>query len=113
MHLCDSLFPIGSFGYSDGLETATASGAIASVDDLRAWLDVCLDETIARTEGPALRLAWLAIDRGDWDRLLAIDEELTALRPASSLRRSSRAMGQRLVTTWQRLHPDVRPPDYL
>ncbi|HEV3140717.1 MAG TPA: urease accessory UreF family protein [Vicinamibacterales bacterium] len=108
LHLCDSLFPIGSFGYSDGLETATACGAIASVDDLRAWLDVCLDETIARTEGPAIRLARHAIDGGDWDELIAIDEDVTALRPASSVRRSSRAMGQRLVTTWQRLHPDVR-----
>jgi urease accessory protein len=37
-----------------------------------------------------------------------LDEELTALRPSSSARRSSRAMGQRLLTTWQAMHPDVR-----
>ena len=108
LHLCDSLFPIGSFGYSDGLETATASGAVGSTDDLRAWLDVCLDETVARTDGPAVAHAWLSIRHGDWERVIVIDEELTALRPAASARRSSRAMGQRLLTTWQRLRPDER-----
>ena len=108
LHLCDSLFPIGSFGYSDGLESATASGAIASPDDLAGWLDVCLDETIARTDGPAVATAWRAIRAGDWSRAITIDEELTALRPAAASRRSSRAMGLRLVTVWQQLHPDAR-----
>src|SRR5262249_60943738 len=28
LHICDSLFPIGGFGYSDGLEAATAAGAV-------------------------------------------------------------------------------------
>ena len=40
--------------------------------------------------------------------MIQFDEELTALRPSSSARRSSRAMGRRLLTTWQALHPDVR-----
>jgi urease accessory protein len=108
LHLCDSLFPIGSFGYSDGLETATASGAVATVDDLREWLDVCVYEPIGRTEGPAVRLAWLAIDNGDFERLMTIDAELNALRPAAAARKSSRAMGQRMLATWRHLHPDGR-----
>lgn len=108
LHLCDSLFPIGSFGYSDGLETATTNGTVASVDDVRAWLDVCLDETIGRMEGPAVGGAWIAIEAGEWDRVIAIDGELTAIRPASSARRSSGAMGLRLLTAWQQLHPDAR-----
>ena len=44
LHLCDSLFPIGSFGYSDGLEAATAAGLVETPADLQEWLDVCLDE---------------------------------------------------------------------
>ena len=35
LHLCDSLFPIGSFGYSDGLESATTAGVVRSIDDVR------------------------------------------------------------------------------
>jgi len=107
LQLCDSLFPIGSFGYSDGLETAAHQGA-TSIDDLRAWLDVCLDETFARLEGPAVMRAWEASVAADWPALASIDGELIALRPSSSARRSSRAMGLRLVTTWQAIHASPR-----
>jgi urease accessory protein len=108
LHLCDSLFPIGAFAYSDGLEAATAAGQVSTGDQLRAWMEACRDESLARTEGPAVWQAWAAFRDSDWDALLALDEELTALRPSSSVRRSSRAMGLRLLTTWQALHPDVR-----
>ena len=105
LHLCDSLFPIGAFAHSDGLEAATADGRIASADDLREWLAVCLDESIGRLEGPAVWHAWRAARDGDAAALAALDEELTAMRPSSAARRSSRAIGRRLLTTWRALHP--------
>jgi urease accessory protein len=108
LHLCDSLFPIGGFAYSDGLETATAGRAVADIDGLRAWIDVCLNETFGRMEGPAVWQAWSAFDHADWDSIVTLDEEIAALRPSASARRSSRAMGLRLLTTWQTLHPDPR-----
>jgi urease accessory protein UreF len=152
LHLCDTLFPLGGFAYSDGLETATAwtsdaptGGGAARVSEhdgpaaratpdarhglvttrrvqpasdderpvlesslLGSWMDVCLDETIGRLEGPAVWRAWLAVLDGDWDGLARLDEEVIALRPASGARRSSRAMGRRLLTTWQTLYPDAR-----
>jgi urease accessory protein len=136
LHLCDSLFPLGGFAYSDGLEAATtfrlkpdtteppatpatvasSAPAVSGVDraavvdeeGLRDWIDVCLDETIGRLEGPALWRAWPSFRDGDWDAIAGLDEELTALRPSASARRSSRAMGLRLLTTWQALHPDAR-----
>jgi urease accessory protein len=108
LQLCDSLFPIGGFAYSDGLEAATASGAIVDPQGLREWLDVGLEETIGRLEGPAARSAYAAFIEQRWDTLVGLDREVTALRPARSGRRSSRAMGSRLVTTWYALHPDPR-----
>jgi urease accessory protein len=108
LHLCDSLFPIGGFGYSDGLESATSAATVADVAGLRAWLDVCLDETFGRMDGPAVWQAWAALHETRWDALAALDAELDALRASSSARRSSRAMGLRLLTTWQALHPDAR-----
>jgi len=108
LHLCDSLFPIGGFGYSDGLEAATAAGLVQTPAELQAWLDICLEEAVGRTDGPVALRAWSAFERQDWEALSALDEEITALRPASATRRSSRAMGLRLVTTWSILYPDRR-----
>jgi urease accessory protein len=108
LHLCDSLFPIGGFGYSDGLEAATAAGLVQTPADLQAWLDVCLDEVVGRTDGPAALRAWSAFGRRDWDAICGLDEEITAMRPAAATRRSSRAMGRRLLTTWSALYPDGR-----
>jgi urease accessory protein len=153
LHLCDSLFPVGAFAYSDGLETAAFEQVRLKPDgtdgkrvrlkpdatyetdrdnapnvvsgfsrtqiapgssrthvtaDLGQWMDVVLDENIGRLEGPAVWRAWTMFRDRDWTALVALDEELTALRPAASARRSSRAMGLRLLTTWQALHPDPR-----
>jgi len=108
LHLCDSLFPIGGFGYSDGLEAATAAGLVETPADLQAWLDVCLDEVVGRLDGPAAIRASSVFDRQDWQALCELDEEITAMRPSSAVRRSSRAMGLRLLTTWSALYPDRR-----
>jgi urease accessory protein len=108
LHLCDSLFPIGGFGYSDGLEAATVAGLVQTPADLEAWLDVCLDEVVGRMDGPAALHAWSAFDRPDWETLCEVDDEITAMRPASATRRSNRAMGLRLCKTWSALYPDQR-----
>ena len=107
LHLCDSLFPLGAFAYSDGLETAAATGAIRDADSLRVWIDVCLDETIGWTEGPIAFQAWSMANERRWDALAALDADAIALRPSASGRRSSRAMGQRLLATWGALYPDA------
>jgi urease accessory protein len=108
LHLCDSLFPLGAFAYSDGLESAAASGLVTGTADLEGWLEACRDESLGRSDGPSIVMAWSAIGNADWDGLVLIDEETTALRASSSVRAASRSMGLRLVKTWQGLHPDPR-----
>jgi urease accessory protein len=108
LHLCDSLFPVGGFAHSDGLESAASARLVQSADDLRGWLDVCLEETIGRCEGPAVVIAWTAFHEQEWDSLSALDDELTAMRPSSATRMASRSMGLRLLNTWHTLHPDRR-----
>ena len=108
LHLCDSLFPIGSLAYSDGLESAVNARLVCGADDLRCWLDVWLDEAIGRCDGPAVLIAWSAFREQDWASLVALDEELDAMRPSSTTRMASRSMGLRLLSTWHALHPDAR-----
>jgi urease accessory protein UreF len=59
-------------------------------------------------DGRAVLRAWSAFERQEWEAICELDEEVTAMRPSAALRRSSRAMGLRLVTTWGALYPDRR-----
>jgi len=108
LHLCDSLFPIGAFAYSDGLEAAADAGLVRGAAELRGWLDVCLDESVGRCDGPALAIASRALIARDWHALVIVDQETAALRPAAAIRKANRAMGLRLLKTWHGLHPDAR-----
>src|SRR5262249_2258890 len=51
---------------------------------------------------------WSVFDRQDWQALCELDDEIMAMRASSAIRRSSHAMGFRLVTTWSALYPDPR-----
>jgi urease accessory protein len=108
LHLCDSLLPTGAFAHSEGLEWATSTGCVGDAAGLRAWLEVARDEGFARSEGPAVRLAWSAFEAGDGDALRRLDEELIALRPSRTTRGATCSMGLRLIKTWHAIHPDVR-----
>lgn len=106
LHLCDSLFPIGAFSHSDGLEAATASGDIGSGAALALWMDACLGEVLAKCDGPAVARAWRLTVEERWPALAALDSEVHAMRPSSAGRQASRAMGTRLVRTWQQIRPE-------
>jgi urease accessory protein len=84
LHLCDSLFPIGSFAHSDGLEDATTRQHVATSADLRQWMDVALTETLRSVEAPAVSRAWRCADLApsDWREVVAaLDDEVHALSP--------------------------------
>jgi urease accessory protein len=105
LHLCDSLFPLGAFAHSDGLEAATAAGQVATSSDLREWMLTTRDESLARGEGPAVRVGWDAFSTGALEEVVRVDAELHAMRPSRSLRQASRAMGTRLLKTWGQIRP--------
>jgi urease accessory protein len=104
LHLCDSLFPTGAFAHSDGLEWATDRTLVSSAADLGEWMDASLSQLLGRADGPAVWLAWHAFARRDWRSLEVVNAEGLALRPAAASRQATRAMGVRLVRTWQQLY---------
>jgi urease accessory protein len=103
LHLCDSLFPTGAFAHSDGLEWATDRALVSSAADLGEWMDGSLSQ-LARADGPAVWLAWHALAARDWRALAEVNAEAFALRPSAVARQATRAMGVRLVRTWQQLY---------
>jgi urease accessory protein len=105
LHLCDSLFPTGGYAHSDGLEAAAAAGAVVGAATFREWMDTLLHGSLARVDGPAVLLAWEGFAGRRWTELRALDDEVFAQRPSSTVRAASRSVGTRLLRTWGRLRP--------
>jgi len=103
LQLSDSLFPVGAFAYSDGMESAAASGKLRDGESLKIWIDHYLDHVFVPCEGLAFLQCADAFQNDDMERIQTIDEELTAMRPASAVRESSRVIGKRLMTTYSGL----------
>lgn len=109
LHLCDSLFPIGGYAHSDGLEAATDAGLVLDADDLGTWITTLLDETLARVEGPVVARVVHASRGAQWGEVCALDDEVHAMRPSSTAREASRGVGARLLKTWGALYPPSPP----
>lgn len=106
LQLMDSLFPVGAFAYSDGLESAAATGSVRDGASLSGWCDHYIDSVFVPCDGLALLKSARAGERGDWAAVRSIDEELTALKPAAAIRGSSRSVGKRLLTTYASIQSD-------
>jgi urease accessory protein len=98
LQLTDSFFPVGAFAYSDGLETAASVGHVANADDLAEWMNHFIYGVLIPCEGLAVVKCMEALNAGDIDTLARIDRELTAIRPASAVRRASTLVGKRLLS---------------
>ena len=107
LHLSDSALPIGAFAYSEGLESAIQLDALQTPDELGIWWELWRTETFRWQEGPALFQLMQAIKRDDWQHVQILNQELTALKPATALRDGSHILGKRLLTTCADLYPDL------
>jgi urease accessory protein len=109
LQLSDSLFPIGSFAHSDGLEHAAAAGRVTNAGELRMWLDAQLAGPLGTADGRGVALALDHWQARRWTELDELDDEVFALRPSSASRDAARAIGTRLLKTWTaaRVDPDV------
>jgi urease accessory protein len=100
LQLMDSFFPVGAFAYSDGLETAAASGHVVDAETLSQWMDHFIDTVFVLCEGLALVKSIAALNASDHEALREVDSELTAIRPASAVRAASAGVGRRLLAAY-------------
>jgi urease accessory protein len=108
LQLTDSLFPVGGYAYSDGLETAASTGRVVDAESLSGWMDHYIAATFIPCEGLALLKSVRAVENNDWIAIRAIDQELTALKPAAAARASSRAIGKRLLAACATISAECR-----
>jgi urease accessory protein len=96
----DSVFPIGGFSFSCGLESAVQTGVVNDRATLHAFACTALEQA-ARGDGIALvaahRAAMGSNVAGDVDALIAIDRRVFARKPSDEIRTMSTRMGRKFT----------------
>lgn len=105
MHLLqftDSTFPVGTFSFSNGLETATYEKLVKDADTLEQYTrSVALQA--AFSDGVAALLAYRAAKDGDYDRIVDTDREIMLFKMNDEARMMLRRMGKKLAELGVRL----------
>jgi len=89
--------PIGGYSYSQGLETAIDAGDVVDAASARAWIACCLEEVMARWEGPVLWRLMEAMARADEAAVALWSERFIASRDCAELRAETIQMGYSLT----------------
>lgn len=108
MHLLaftDSAFPVGTFSFSNGLETAAEEGLVHDAESLEAYTDEIVRQA-AFTDGIAALHAYRSRLRDDWEGIRAADRAAILCKLNAEARQMTRRMGKRLAELSQRILPD-------
>jgi urease accessory protein len=92
----DSMFPIGGFAFSGGLESAVQKRVVTDADTLHAFARTAVEQA-AGGDGIAVVWAHRAAVAGDIDELVRIDERVYARKLSSETRTMSVRMGKKFA----------------
>jgi urease accessory protein len=92
----ESMFPIGGFAFSGGLESAVQKRVVTDAATLEAFARTAVEQA-ATGDGIALVWAHRAAAAGDLDELVRIDERVYARKLSSETRTMSVRMGKKFA----------------
>lgn len=105
LQFTDSTFPVGTFSFSNGLETASYLGIVHDADTLEQYTrSVALQA--AFSDGVAALLAYRAAAKGDYDKLIDVDNEIILFKMNAEARMMQQRMGKKLAELGVKLFPD-------
>ena len=97
LQLCSANLPVGGFSFSQGLEYAIEMGWISCQKSTYDWIELNLNESIARTDLALLKRLYQALINHDFASFKLYNQQLIACRESSELRLADVAMGKALV----------------
>ena len=106
LQLASPSLPVGAYSYSQGLETAMASGFVHDEQSARAWIVDMLDEIIARFEAPLTWRLIQAFDARDADAVAQWTAMFLASRDSAEFRAETVQMGYSLAKLIGELAPE-------
>lgn len=96
LQFTDSTFPVGTFSFSNGLETAAYEGIVHNADTLEEYThDIALQA--AYSDGIAALHAFRAVSEGRYGELLEADRQLILFKMNEEARQMLRRMGKKMV----------------
>jgi urease accessory protein len=104
LQLADSTLPIGSFAFSNGLESAVQTGIVTDPASLHAYVELVLRQS-ARMDGVALLHAHRATCAGAYDRILEADAELYCRRVGEEQQMMLTRVGKKFGELANRIMP--------
>ncbi|WP_136718374.1 urease accessory protein UreF [Halorientalis salina] len=112
MQFADSFLPAGSFTTSYGLEAFVAASDIENGAGLRELLETYVQQQLGPCEMVSLSAAHDGADTGEIDRLVAVDERLTAVQLPSEFRTSATKTGSQLLSLVTETEPHEVVSEY-
>ena len=97
LQLCSANLPVGGFSFSQGLEYAIEMGWVNNPETTFDWVNLNLNESIARTDLAVIKRLYRALEEGDLASFKSYNELLIACRESSELRLADVAMGKAIV----------------
>lgn len=96
LQFTDSTFPVGTFSFSNGLETAAYEGIVYNADTLEKYThDIALQA--AYSDGIAALHAFRAANESKYEELLEADRQLILFKMNEEARQMLRRMGKKMV----------------
>jgi urease accessory protein len=92
----DSMFPVGGFAFSCGVESAIQTGVVADAATLHAFTRTAVEQA-ARGDGIALIAAHRAAMGADVGTLIGVDEEIHARKLSDEARTMSTRLGKKFT----------------
>ena len=95
----DSLFPIGAYSHSYGLETYIQKKLVNDIDTAFEYLKCNLKSNFLYSELLAINLAYEYSSNGNLNKLLRLDNILNASKSPKEIRLASQKLGSRFIKT--------------
>ena len=97
LHLTDPTLPIGGFAHSAGLETYVQQGLVKDPGTAKLFVEQMLSQNLCYTDAAFLSLAFDAIKKNNFKKILLLDDECTAVKLPVEIRNASNKLGLRLM----------------